>query len=315
MAQIREAISEFQGELGIEPSGELTEETLALLQDAFESFSNGTPSLDDGAPPCVDCPVMVAIDGGNFTVGRDNGKPEQGPAIAVSIAPFQLSETEITQADFAAYVEAEGLDFVSRKVEPEPTCYEWTPDHKLRKTAFAYNQLGGGNPQEPVSCVSREDALAYIDWLNGQLDGPPFFRLPTEAEFEFALTRGMVISGYVDGDIPGCALRNAADASSSFPWKDSGCIDSFAGVAPAATFVKDGLGLYDMSGNLWEWVSDCWTDRHEAGATTQACTTGTLKGASFDDPLENLHPTVRQPAPAKRRQTNIGFRLARDQAG
>jgi formylglycine-generating enzyme required for sulfatase activity len=109
-----------------------------------------------------------------------------------------------------------------------------------------------------------------------------------------------------------CAKANIADAASQFTWRNTFCEDGATSVTAVAQFEAGAFELYDLRGNLWEWVSDCWRTTHDAPEPTGECETGTVRGASFDDPMDNLHPTVRQPVPIKRRQTNIGFRLARD---
>ena len=308
------ALIGFQFANGLDPDGEIDPKTFAALAEAAltSGWELATAAVDDDRA-CDACPYMIEIGGGGFTLGRDNGKPEQGPPATVDIATFALAETEITIEEFDAYIEARGLDQLTSGRAPEPTCYAWSDDNRMRRTEFEFKLDAEADLEDPVSCVSLQDTLGYIDWLNQQVEGAPF-RLPTEAEFEYALTRGMVLSGKVDGDIPGCTLRNSADASSQFDWKDGSCDDGFARVAPVASMSEDGLGLFDMSGNVWEWVADCWAPDHGETPDTDSarCETGTVKGGSFDDPPDNLHPTVRQGVPAKRRQTNIGFRLARD---
>lgn len=306
----RRALIAFQTDNALPRTGEPDEQTVVALIIAL------APPLDDPDPVVADDvtpPVadewgidMVQIAGGIFTMGRDNGRPEQGPARAVEVAPFQVAATETTIDLFARYIADEGLDFISRKVEPDPSCYDWNADNRLRRTAYAYNQLSNTPDDFPVSCVNREDIDGFLDWLNADVDGPPY-RLLNEAEFEYLL-----VNSRPDTLMPVCERANVADTSASFTWRHDICDDGAAGVSAVARYKADPSGLYDLQGNLWEWVSDCWRATHDAPVPTGACETGIVRGASFDDPLDNLHPTIRQPVPVKRRQTNIGFRLARD---
>ncbi len=277
-----------------------------------EEGASAAAAPQDAIRDCELCPELVRVAGGRITMGRDDGKPEQGPAVEVEIAPFAIATTETTRAHFDAYVAEYGLDFVSRKTEPDPTCYAWTDDARLRRSAYAYGQLSEGAPDEPVACVNIEDVQGYIDWLNEKVEGAPY-RLPTEAEFELLLQAarlGMSLGAELGGG--GCELWNGADAGSDFTWRDDSCADGHAGVAPVGSFGRS--RVHDLYGNLWEWTSDCWTARHDEPdrVVTDGCETGVVRGASFDDPPENFLPWVRQPVPVKRRQTNIGFRVARD---
>ena len=321
----RRALIAFQTDNGLERSGEADRATVLKLLLTLVPVEDETPSgaaFDDGivAALATDAPLttvkgveLTAIPPASFIMGRDDGRPEQGPARNVQIAPFHIATTETTMALFGQYIEAEGLDFVSRKMEPDPTCYAWSEDNRLRRTAYAYNQLRNTPDDYPVSCVNLEDISGFLDWLNRDLEGPPL-RLPTEAEFEFLLGGGQVNASDTRWSMPEavCQDANIADAASAFEWRNDGCNDGAVGVTSVGHFGSDAFGLFDLRGNLWEWVSDCWRPTHDAAEPFHDCETGTVRGASFDDPIDNLHRTIRQPVPVKRRQTNIGFRLARD---
>lgn len=317
----RRALIAFQSDKGLALTGEADDATvLSIIMALVPEQEEDTPIAQDD-PDVGDSSSLETVKGvdmamippGIFMMGRNEGRPEQGPTLSVEVAAFQVATTETTKALFGQYIEAEGLDFVSRKVEPEASCYAWSEDNRLRRTAFAYNQLRNTADDFPVSCVNLEDIDGFLSWLNADLDGPPF-RLPTEAEFEFLLFQQgePAANAFMDRDQRLCNLMNIADASTSFDWRNTKCEDGAAGVSAVAQFEADAFGLYDLRGNLWEWVSDCWTPTHDASQPTGVCDAGTVRGASFDDPVDNLHRTVRQPVPVKRRQTNIGFRLARD---
>ena len=322
------AVITFQTESGLETSGRLDPNTREAFRRSVAFKREFLDTLDTVIQPqeesdladlfqeptkdCENCPTMIVLKGGDVTMGRSDGKPEQGPKVNISVQPFAIATTETTKTQFDEYVLDEGLDFVSRKTEATPSCYEWTADNRLRREAFAYNQQSQAQPDHPVSCVSLEDVRGYIEWLNKKVDGSPY-RLPTEEEFEYALLNGAIASDQINDVTPNCEMRNGADSSSSFPWKDPSCNDGFATVAPVASMAADSSGLYDLSGNLWEWTSDCWTPTHAEPyrAVNSGCDTGTVRGASFDDPLDNFHVSVRQPVPRKRRQSNIGFRVVK----
>ena len=303
----RLALSAFQTDNALERTGDADDATLIAILKALAP----PPQID--APPAQSDPVqtpdrgpeMVRIDAATFTMGRNDAAPEEGPGVDVALDPFLIATTETSMALFNEYVVDEGLDFVSQKVEADPTCYAWTDDGRLRRTAFAYNQLQNTPEDHPVACVNLEDIQGFLAWLNAGNDGAPY-RLPTEAEFEYLL------GGLPDLSAAQCVAVNAADSASVFRWRNQSCDDGNAWVSPVAFYPADQFGLYDMRGNLWEWVSDCWHPTHNDTSPTPPCKTGTVKGASFDDPPKNLAATVRQPVAASRRQTNIGFRVARD---
>lgn len=225
----------------------------------------------------------------------------------------------MTIGQFRAYAEDTGIAFVDSKTSEGPTCFDWQEGDKLRKTAQAFNQGSDLSTDHPVSCVSRRDATGYIDWLNEQTDGPRY-RLPTEAEFELLLERQLTYRIQAEGfsrdlnndaDVV-CALGNFGDATSQFSWRNTSCNDGNPGVALVASYPPDANGLHDLAGNLWEWVADCWRGNVSLPRELDGCESGTIKGGSFDDPIKNAAPETRQPVPVNRRQTNIGFRVARD---
>lgn len=268
--------------------------------------------------PCPDCPTLIRVPGGTMAYGpRPVDDPI--PSITEDVTPFFISLTEVTIGQFRAYAEDTGIAFVDSKTSEGPTCFDWQEGDKLRKTAQAFNQGSDLSTDHPVSCVSRRDATGYIDWLNEQTDGPRY-RLPTEAEFELLLERQLTYRIQAEGfsrdlnndaDVV-CALGNFGDATSQFSWRNTSCNDGNPGVALVAYYPPDANGLHDLAGNLWEWLADCWRGNVSLPRELDGCESGTIKGGSFDDPIKNAAPETRQPVPVNRRQTNIGFRVARD---
>lgn len=303
----RLALSAFQTDNGLGRTGQADDATLIAILQALAPAppADETPTPLDPVQDTDRGPELMRINGATFTMGRNGGAPEERPAMEVTLDPFLIAKTETSMALFNEYIADEGLDFVSQKVEADPTCYAWTDDSRLRRTAFAYNQLQNTPEDHPVACVNLEDIQGFLAWLNADNEGAPY-RLPTEAEFEYLL------GGLPNLSAAQCVAVNAADRSSVFNWRNQSCTDGNAGVSPVGHYPADQFGLYDMRGNLWEWVSDCWSPTHSAASPTPPCETGTVRGASFDDPPKNLATTVRQPVAGSRRQTNIGFRVARD---
>ncbi|GGX55934.1 hypothetical protein GCM10007385_25760 [Tateyamaria omphalii] len=287
----------------------------AAIQPAVPAPS---PLTDVRVRPCENCLEFIRVPGGTMAYGpRPVDDPI--PSITEEVAPFFVSSTEVTIGQFRAYAEHTGIAFVDGKTSEGPSCFDWQEGDKLRKTAQAFNQDSDLSGDHPVACVSRIDAMGYIDWLNEQTDGPRY-RLPTEAEFELLLERQLKhriqAEGFGrdlnnDADVV-CALGNFGDATSQFSWRNTSCNDGNPGVALVASYPADANGVHDLAGNLWEWVADCWRGNLSLPRALDGCESGTLKGGSFDDPIKNAAPETRQPVPVNRRQTNIGFRVARD---
>jgi formylglycine-generating enzyme required for sulfatase activity len=179
-------------------------------------------------------PELVAIPAGAFSMGSESGRSNEQPVHRVGIAhPFYLAATEVTFAQYDAYSEATGL--------AKPSDAGW-PERAKR----------------PVIYVDWNDARRYISWLNAMTDREDC-RLPSEAEWEYAARAGTT-TGYAlpatDGsnDIAGKALANCIGCGSQWDRNQT---------APVGSFPPNHWKLYDMHGNVEEWVEDCWHDSHK----------------------------------------------------
>jgi formylglycine-generating enzyme required for sulfatase activity len=240
------------------------------------------------APP----PGMVRVPGGEFTMGTnsDLGWPDEKPAHRVRVDGFWMDETEVTNAQFRAFVEATGysttaekppdLEEIMRqspagtppppkeKLVPgslvfQPTSgpvtdlrdysqwWHWTPGADWRHPEGPGSSLAGKN-DHPVVHVSWDDAVAYCKWAGK--------RLPTEAEWEFAGRGGLEGKPYVWGDEPFSEEHPQCNIwQGEFPYHNT-AKDGFERTAPVKSYAPNGYGLYDMAGNVWEWCAD-WYDR------------------------------------------------------
>lgn len=273
---------------------------------------------DASVPPdraCEACPQMISVPGGAFFLGSpgDTGKPEERPATFQTLPAFQLSQSEVTVGQFRAFAEATGH-------RADGGCFVWTAEGRMRRRASASWEAPGYEATDdmPVSCVSWTDANAYVDWLN-TLAPAAGYRLASESEFEFAIRAGTETPFYWGASEAGaCAAVNAADRDSRFRWRNQTCADGHPDVAPVGAFPPNALGLDAMVGNMWEWTADCWNPSHAGAARngaarlTGTCDSRVLRGASWDDPVENLRSAHRVAIPTNRRQGNVGFRVARD---
>ena len=164
---------------------------------------------------------------------------------------------------------------------------------------------GWGRGKRPVINVSWEDAVAYAQWLS-TVTGKPF-RLPTEAEWEYAARAGTTSDFY-------WGQGEAKD----FAWFNE---NSNNKTQPVGEKKPNAFGLYDMSGNVWEWVQDCWHDNYDQapgdgsawqGQNNGDCSRRVLRGGSWDNEPDWLRSAYRGRNYPGYRNYDIGFRLAQD---
>ena len=248
--------------------------TLAHRRPRVESTRDGPPG-------------MVWVPGGEFLMGTDSdlGWPDETPAHRVRLDGFWIDQTEVTVAQFRAFVMA--TNYVTTAERP-PTLAEimaqsppgtpppapgslvpgslvfrppsgrvdlrdfsqwwhWVPGANWRHPEGPGSDLKGRD-DHPVVQVSWEDATAYARWAGK--------RLPTEAQWECAARGGKAHAPYVWGDEPFSATKPQANIwQGEFPSRNY-ADDGFERTAPVGSFPPNGYGLHDMAGNVWEWCSD-----------------------------------------------------------
>ncbi len=248
-------------------------------------------SAGDVFRDCANCPDMAALPAGGFQMGARPGeigaKPAESPMREITFANgFALSSHEVTYAEWDACVADGG-------------CAYKAPDH------------GWGRDKRPVVSVSYEDALSYVAWLSEKTGQS--YRLPTEAEWEYAARAGST-APFATGST---VRAGQANYNGQYPY--SGEKETYrARTVPVASFAPNAFGLYDMHGNAWEWTADCWTESH-AGApsdgsavATGDCTKHVLKGGAWNTGGWRLRSAHRIAKPSTAREFDNGFRVARD---
>lgn len=230
---------------------------------------------------------MVWVPGGEFAMGSHlpDARPDERPVHRVRVDGFWMDATEVTNAQFRAFVDATGYVTTAEKppdlaailsqlppgTAPPPSenlvpgslvftatdhpvplddvrqWWRWTPGANWRHPEGPGSSIDGKDGH-PVVQVSWEDAVAYAQWAGK--------RLPTEAEWEFAARGGLEQKQFVWGDEPLSDHNPRANVwQGTFPNQNLET-DGHARTAPVGSFPPNGFGLFDMAGNVWEWCSD-----------------------------------------------------------
>ncbi|MGE4013698.1 MAG: bifunctional serine/threonine-protein kinase/formylglycine-generating enzyme family protein, partial [Alphaproteobacteria bacterium] len=216
-----------------------------------------------GNQDCALCPALVAIPTGTFTMGSpdteaDSFRTEKPPHPVTIAKPFLMGKTEVTYAQFRAFVQATGHVPVA-----ECKTYDFlTARYIVDKAASWQKPDFPAIDDHPVVCVSWHDAKAYVAWLS-QITGKTY-RLPSEAEWEYAARGGLVVPNYWRGvGSEACKYANVMDKDGkqrvpkTVNWQNFDCADGFEWTAPVGGFAANAYGLHNMLGNVWEWTEDC----------------------------------------------------------
>ncbi len=227
------------------------------------------------APTGAEHPGMVWVPGGKFAMGTDAGFPEEGPALQAEVAGFWMDQTEVTNAQFAAFVAATGYRTLAERgvrrsnaadapiVAGSAVFRPHGDADAMRSFVNWWQFMEGadwrhpdgpassiaGLEQYPVVHVAYEDALAYAKWKGRSL--------PVEEQFEFAAQ--------------GSARKNSAGEYAANTWQGSfpslnTAVDGFAGAAPVGCYEANRFGLHDLIGNVWEWTTSPYYERHDFAA-------------------------------------------------
>ncbi len=214
---------------------------------------------------------MVAVQGGTFTMGAtgeqgSDAYSEEKPAHKVTVSSFYIGQTEVTQELWEAVMGGNPSEFAPKRSDASRCSYDgFVADAKrlndkrpgtvkipTRSEWDAAMVTSSGSMKRPVENVSWDDCQAFLRKLN-QLTGKNF-RLPTEAEWEYVARGGNKSRGYKYSGSNN--LGNVAWYCENIPSQKEGA--SGYGTQPVATKSPNELGIYDMSGNVWEWCQDKW---------------------------------------------------------
>ena len=269
---------------------------------------------------------MVEIFSGDFQLGSDRGYPDERPLQATKMDTFWIDRTEVSNAQFAAFVAA--TKYVTDAEKNGGSAVFRMPDvtegnvkdgswwHLIKDADWRHPEGAGsdinGREHEPVVNVSYADALAYAHWLGREL--------PTEAQWEYAAKGGRSNeqSDHSLRDAKGHPLANFWQGL--FPISNSD-EDGFPGRAPVGCFAANPYGLHDMVGNVWEWTADIYSENRGAPVNlndqlTAIPARGTapkrvIKGGSYlcsADYCVRARASSRQPQESDLPASHLGFR-------
>jgi formylglycine-generating enzyme required for sulfatase activity len=292
---------------------------------------------------------MRWIRGGTFLMGSEDFYPEERPVHRVAVDGFWIDEHPVTAADYRRFVRETGYVTVAERPldaadypdalpellvpgslvfrgtsTPVPlddvrSWWEYVPGAYWKRPGGAGTTINGRD-RHPVVHVAYEDAEAYAAWAGKEL--------PTEAEWEYAARGGLEGAAFAWGDEHFPDGRPAANTwQGEFPWQNLK-LDRFERTSPVGSFPPNGYGLYDMTGNVWEWTCDFFTSHHpdevehaccvprnprisEPGATTERFPRRVIKGGSHlcaPNYCLRYRPAARQGETVDTSTSHIGFR-------
>lgn len=236
---------------------------------------------------------FVRVEGGCFAMGTPDSQPERYSneiQHQVCLDSFWIGQQEVTNAQYRLF----------------------RPEH----SSGSYRGASLDDDQQPVVEVDWDDAAAYARWLSQQ--SGKRYRLPTEAEWEYAARAGGSTARYWGNDATdACAYANGADKTAQLAWGATGihdCVDQYAVAAPVASYAPNAYNLYDMLGNAAEWT--CSEYRHSYDAEETRCSTAgpqkgqrTVRGGSWDDEPRLLRSSDRNGRAPDAQDNDLGFRL------
>ncbi len=256
---------------------------------------------------------MVRIAGGELVIGSPESEPDRKDnekQFKLQIDSFRLNRTEVTVAAFEKFVAATGYRTDAEKnAGGEKGCWAFANDKWVAAPGITYKNPGFAQTgKHPVVCVSNRDTSAYIKWLN-EVTGRAF-RLPTEAEWEYAARAGVSRArfwGQAAGNA--CRYANIADQGN---WKSNfPCNDRIKFTAPVGSYESNPYGLKDTLGNVWEWTCSNWRKSYNDSANrcSRSANRYALRGGSWLNDPARVRAAARFNGDRAARLHNLGFRL------
>lgn len=295
----------------------------------YASYKPGQVFADRFVDSTGQAPALVVLPTGHFMMGSPDGErghdTNEAPAHEVQIDKgVGMGRSAVTIGQFRDFVRSSGYVPQSQSLGGGSVYDEQSGGLRDDAAATWQDDYAGKPGQErlPVINVSWNDAKAYADWLS-QRTGKKY-RLASEAEFEYALRAGSTTRYWWGNDNPTSRVENLTGGNdrsgSGRRWSNAfgGYKDSYWGPAPVMSFTPNPFGLYDMGGNVSEWVGDCWHDNYIRAPRTgeswvnPGCSRRVIRGGSWGSAPDMVRSAYRQGAEADLRSARVGFRVVRE---
>ncbi len=258
----------------------------------------------DAFKECTDCPEMVVIPPGSYTMGSSDDEAgrdkNESPRHTVTIAkPFAVARYDVTRDQFAAFVADTGYDTGTK-------CYIWTGKWEEKAGVTWLNPTFQQAGNHPAVCVNWYDAGAFVNWLNKKTGKS--YRLLSESEYEYA-TRAGTTTAYYWGNELGSGNANCHECGSQYDAKST---------SPIGSFKPNDFGLYDMVGNVRQLVEDCWNATYDGAPADNSARTGgdcdnrVNRGGSWNSPGSSLRSAARTDVGATFHLYDMGIRVGRN---
>ena len=270
---------------------------------------------------CPECPELVGVPGGSYMMGSPRGEKgryrNEGPVHRVTLSkPIAVGVYEVTRGEWSVFASETGHSAGSSCLMDEGGQWKKQSGSGWRNPGFSQEE------REPVVCVSWEDTQAYVGWLSKKTGHA--YRLLSESEWEYAARGGTSTSRYWGERRKGqCRHANGMDQAvkrryGDWNWIIASCDDGHAHTSTVGSYRPNEYGLYDMLGNVWEWVGDCWHDSYKgAPADGSAWTRGedcgrrVSRGGSWNYPPRDVRSAKRNGSYSGAKHNGTGFRVVR----
>ncbi len=259
---------------------------------------------------------MIWVAGGEFEMGSNDFYPDEGPMRKVSVDGFWIEPRPVTNARFARFISETGYQ-TEAEIAPDPSMYPGAPEENLVPGAMVFMMTQGPVPlndfrrwwawipganwrhplgphssidklsEHPVVQVSHSDAAAFCDWAG--------LELPTEAEWEFAARGGLSGATFAWGDHDTQETRPLANTwQGRFPYENTE-VDGWTRTSPAGSFPANGYGLFDMTGNVWEWTEDWYRPKPAVVEEPVCCGPAVARGGTLEGSFDPHQPQIEIP--------------------
>jgi formylglycine-generating enzyme required for sulfatase activity len=262
---------------------------------------------------CPECPELVIVPAGRLARGGNAAKQAQiNPGrVSANVGSFAAARHAVSRGEFANFV---GANAYKTEAEIGDGCVVWTGTEWKKDKSYNWRNVGFSQGDDhPVVCVSWNDAKAYAQWLS-HISGKDY-RLPSEAEREYAARAGTETTFWW-GDSISIAQANYNFAGTSYGGGEK--VAYRQATVSVSSFSPNPFGLYNVHGNVWEWVEDCFHENYsgapsDGSAWTTGCTINArvLRGGSWFSHPSYLPSDDRTRSTREFRSSLNGFRLAR----